>query len=778
MTSAKPQPMAGQTQGPDDLIAELAKLMADDMRSEKSDKPEKPAAAPFRLPGAEPAAEAEARPADPLSLLEALTRQTNPAPAAEERPVRIPGAEPAMSPAAPTAAAPPSVSPPREKPAGATDFAFNFKLPSDPVVAGPAQPIAPSSASPASSSDSIADLIAAELALQADEPAPAPVPVPVPSARPRPENSFAPLSGANAQGPRSEADAFGVPPVFGLGSTEPRASGTTAPPVVTPPSGGSVRIPSNAVPVPVRQEPSRDAAPPVPVADFSADDPLAEIERLVNSAVRLDTFRPTPPPEPKPLEVTPRPEPVVAVSPRSEPAPEPVRADPPPAPVVSAPTPSPALRSLATPREPVPTPVAPKPEPVPVPRAEPAPALRAEPESPKRPMETSVDEAILAAAAATGARIDWVEGEDESVERPAPRARNNRILGMTRSFAGPLVALTLLVAAGLGLYWVLGQTGAPSDEPAPLIAADTTPVKEVPEATAEPAPQSVVFNEISGVDTGSQEQIVSRDQTDIAAIDELTTPAAEDEGLVNRKVRTVTVRPDGTIVSGDDSLAGAAILPVDRPDVPEVPGANFSTPEMVANVDAAATATVPEIAQPAPAPTTPAVTPVVPGSTVPAVDLAGTPLTGRTAPVPFARPDNFAALSANALAAAAAAPVTTEAITPATTPLAAPTQPAPAVVETPAPVAAATPAVTTAPATAAAYAQLASLRSEADAQAVAQRITTRFGVLFGSSPVEIRRVDLGERGIYYRVVVPADSRQTASNICVNVKAAGGDCVLQ
>lgn len=776
MTSAKPQPMAGQTQGPDDLIAELAKLMAEDVRSEKAEKPEKPAAMPFRLPGAEPAAEADTRPGDPLSLLEALTRPASPAPVAEERPVRIPGTEPAVSPPA-ASAAPASVPPPREKPAAATDFAFNLKLPSDPVVAGPAQPIPPSSPSPSSSSDSIADLIAAELALQAEEPAPAPAPTP--SARPRPENSFAPLSGANALGPRSEADAFGVPPVFGLGSTEPRASGTTAPPVVTPSGGGSVRIPSNAVPVPVRQEPAREPAPPVPVADFSADDPLAEIERLVNSAVRLDTFRPTPPPpEPKPVEVTSRPEPAVAVSPRPEPAPEPVRADPPPAPVVSAPTPSPALRSLATPREPVLTPVSPRTEPAPAPRAEPAPLLRAEPETPKRPIETSVDEAILAAAAATGARIDWVEGEDESVERPAPRARNNRILGMTRSFAGPLVALTLLVAAGLGLYWVLGQTGTPSGEPAPLIAADTTPVKEVPEATAEPAPQSVVFNEISGVDTGSQEQIVSRDQTDIAAIDELTTPVAEDEGLVNRKVRTLTVRPDGTIVSSDGSLAGAAILPVDRPDVPEVPGANFSTPEMVANVDAAATATVPEIAAPAPAPTTPAVPPVVPGSTVPAVDLAGTPLTGRTAPVPFARPDNFAALSANALAAAAAAPVTTEAITPATTPLAAPTQPAPAAVETPAPVAAATPSVTTAPATAAAYAQLASLRSEADAQAVAQRITTRFGVLFGSSPVEIRRVDLGERGIYYRVVVPADSRQTASNICVNVKAAGGDCVLQ
>ncbi len=45
-------------------------------------------------------------------------------------------------------------------------------------------------------------------------------------------------------------------------------------------------------------------------------------------------------------------------------------------------------------------------------------------------------------------------------------------------------------------------------------------------------------------------------------------------GLANRKVRTVTVRPDGTIVSGDDAVAGAEALPVDRPNVPAVAGAH------------------------------------------------------------------------------------------------------------------------------------------------------------------------------------------------------------
>jgi hypothetical protein len=54
-------------------------------------------------------------------------------------------------------------------------------------------------------------------------------------------------------------------------------------------------------------------------------------------------------------------------------------------------------------------------------------------------------------------------------------------------------------------------------------------------------------------------------------------------------------------------------------------------------------------------------------------------------------------------------------------------------------------------------------------------MVTRFGPLFGGANLEVQRVDLGERGIYYRVRVPANSLQEANSICTNVKAAGGDC---
>ena len=74
-----------------------------------------------------------------------------------------------------------------------------------------------------------------------------------------------------------------------------------------------------------------------------------------------------------------------------------------------------------------------------------------------------------------------------------------------------------------------------------------------------------------------------------------------------------------------------------------------------------------------------------------------------------------------------------------------------------------------------AYVQLASQRSEAEARQTAAALVSRFGPLFGGANMEVQRVDLGAKGIYYRVRVPANSLQDANSMCNNVKAAGGDC---
>lgn len=758
--SAKPQPMAGQPDTADDLIAELAKLMAQDAKSDSPAETNTPTFA-VRIPGASNASPDNASSPAPVPQF-GFDRTI--ALAAERSPTAKP--------------VPPPV-PVTPKPEAAPEpFHFDFGLggpkstPAAPVQTEPpaasATPVVPAApameAVSAADHDSIADLIAAELSATpapaaelVPETPPAPVapassssqggadwsPTMVPANPGSPERSTRPaLRSLDPQAQsKPEQDRFKVPPVFGLG-TRPASVEPTVSPVA------EAHPVQDAAPS-LRQPVSAATATPQPGDDDGVGgDPIDEIENLIGRAMRVEFDKPA----------------------------EPVASE--------RPVPSPALRSLATPVAPAASPSAAQP----VAHQSPAPHALSD-----------ADEAIFAAAQATGAEIDWVEPpEGNGTEAmPMARRRQRRGFGLSRSFAGPLVAVTLLLAAGFGLYWVLGL-GRDSG-PAPLLTADASPVKETPavQPDAAAAQQSIVFNEINGVVPGAEEQLVSRDQADLNEVTQVPPPSdLSEEGLANRKVRTVTVRPDGTIVSGEDSVAGSTILPVDRPNVPAVPGAETASSELLASVE-------PEAATSAVAPATPeadvsatatpaepaqVVPPVEPGSTVPAFDAAGNAIPGKTAPVPMLRPAGLAQ---------------TTAATP-------PTSPVNAVVDTPTaagnllpppptastlgalpatqPAAAAEPpeAATTIPGavevealpnSAPAYAQLASLRSEEEARQAAQNLVTRFGPLFGGANMEVQRVDLGARGVYYRVRVPAESVQAASNICTNVVAAGGDCVL-
>lgn len=700
--------MASNSEAPDDLIAELARLMADEGKSEP--KPQAPSerAPGLRLPGDAPAPAAPRQegvlPKFDLSSLQmarpaaATSAPVSPVVASPAPAVRIPGAETAPVVAEPAPfrfdfdsnitrkpAGPVSGIPERVQPVVATPS----PVPAEPMVRKP-EPVIhePADDVGALDQDSLADLIAAELAneLVPEEQ--------VQEAAPAPALSTAP--------PRGE-DSFGIPPVFGLG---------------TKPVQHEPRLEPSPAAEPVRIEPALSHEPKPaqtadakPVQSGSDDfDSLTDIERLVGPAINVgETEQPAP------------------------------------------------TRSRATP-------------------VLLDPAMAKEPSARKRPFSRrqrsdldAVDDAIMAAAAATGAQVDWVDdgtpNAPQAAEKRHMRGAPTPFFGLTRAVAGPLVAVGLLVVTGFGLYWVLGQGSAPTG-PAPLIVADTAAIKETPAPVEAEQTQSVVFNEISGVDTGAQEQIVSRDQTEQESVSEIasTGTASSDptsgvtdpnqDGLVNRKVRTVTVRPDGTIVAGDDSVAGATMLPVDRPNVPDVPGADFSTPDLIANAAAEA-----EASAAAPAATaTPTIPLVQAGANVPVADATGAVLPGRSVTIPLTRPGNLQAPVASALAAPAA-----------TTPVA-------PVAETPAQQPAQT--ATTSPVTnAAAYVQLSSQRSEEAARESAQQIATRYGPLFGGANLEVQRVDLGDRGIYYRVLVPADSRATAANICTNLKAAGGDCFV-
>jgi SPOR domain len=75
--------------------------------------------------------------------------------------------------------------------------------------------------------------------------------------------------------------------------------------------------------------------------------------------------------------------------------------------------------------------------------------------------------------------------------------------------------------------------------------------------------------------------------------------------------------------------------------------------------------------------------------------------------------------------------------------------------------------------------QVSSQRSEAEAQAAFQTLRSKFPTQLGSREPIIRRADLGAKGIYYRALVgPFASMEKAAGMCSNLKAAGGNCLVQ
>ena len=69
-----------------------------------------------------------------------------------------------------------------------------------------------------------------------------------------------------------------------------------------------------------------------------------------------------------------------------------------------------------------------------------------------------------------------------------------------------------------------------------------------------------------------------------------------------------------------------------------------------------------------------------------------------------------------------------------------------------------------------------SQQSEAGAQASANTLQRKFGTLFNGAKLSIIKVDLGAKGIYYRVIMPTSSLADAQQLCGSIKSSGGDCV--
>jgi hypothetical protein len=344
----------------------------------------------------------------------------------------------------------------------------------------------------------------------------------------------------------------------------------------------------------------------------------------------------------------------------------------------------------------------------------------------------------------------------------------------------------MMIAAVVGGVAVLGGVGAfmlsfgdsNGSASAPVVVkADETPIKVRPTnpgGSTVPNQESKVYDAVRGTDANGapqQEKLVTTaeepvDMTppaveeDVAASDDTPAmsgaPKGEDriEQIVNdaasdsdtevaavapRKVRTMVVRPDGTLVPREDPAPVAAAAPVAPPEAPKEVAATEAAPPTMRVVEPESTGTVAEqpaaaVQQPAPAADD------VPAQPAPVARQSST--TPDVAPVAPQRPSE---------------------------------QPVQIVGEVKADqVAALAPAATAAGSWSM---QIASQPSEAAAQSSYQDLLRRYGSVLNGRQANIVKAEIAGKGTFWRVRVPANSRNDAIKLCESYKAAGGNCFV-
>lgn len=385
---------------------------------------------------------------------------------------------------------------------------------------------------------------------------------------------------------------------------------------------------------------------------------------------------------------------------------------------------------------------------------------------------------------------------------------------------GTAVILVLAGAGGLYAWLGNGAVGSLSSGEPQIIAADKAPVKIVPEnpgGKSVPNQDKAVYDRVAGngVDDPKQTSLISSEEEPVDVVqrtlipetmplegenDAPATPVGETEDprllpdgqtqetasaeedpatITPRKVRTMIVRPDGTLVAQDVPAAAPSATTTaatsGSPAVlaaPSVPSAktgdaiktvetrvvNPNAPVGTAAATPAATTTTGTAAAttPATAPAEPAPQSVAEIAAASVADDNSAPAVN--APIPTMRPSDQ---PVNVIGT-----VTDQgnlrASKPSSTPAAAPTE-----------TAAAAPAA----APAGSYGiQIASLPSEAEAQRSYRSLSSKFGLLSGK-PYEIRQADIPGKGTYYRVRIVAGSKDAAVALCEQYRSAGGTCLV-
>jgi hypothetical protein len=311
------------------------------------------------------------------------------------------------------------------------------------------------------------------------------------------------------------------------------------------------------------------------------------------------------------------------------------------------------------------------------------------------------------------------------------------------------------------VYDSVGGAAAEAPKQKALVSSDEQPVDVVqrtltPETLPEDndAPMPSMATPVG--DTQDPRLLPNTDASETASAE--TSDADRSPSVSARKVRTMIVKPDGTLVARDEPAPEPSAASLPKPT-------SVQTQKITAGTaPAAAAPTIEQLAS---------------------ADIRPTPVEGTT-------PSSQQA-SENVLAKAAAAtpesvsppvrPVTSTKTDTAPTPASRPTAAAPATPAPPAPkeVAVVSPAATQAQPTTAAPGsygvQIASLPSEAEAKKSYASLTKKFGGVLSGRPYEIRKAEITGKGTYYRLRITASSKDEAAAICEKYRAAGGSCLI-
>ena len=353
----------------------------------------------------------------------------------------------------------------------------------------------------------------------------------------------------------------------------------------------------------------------------------------------------------------------------------------------------------------------------------------------------------------------------------------------------------LAIFGGVGVYAFMGGTGSSLSGGEPkIILADKSPVKMVPVekgGKTVPNQDKAVYDRVAGAQdtTPQQGTLVSSTEEPIDVVQRTLTPEnlpnegtdddlpgvmpVDDDGSARllpdgqtadnatadaeqspavspRKVRTMIVKPDGTLVAREEPVAEPQTNVAANNGEPQVnvvktttltkPIETASTPKSQPVVEQLAEQGQKSALAEAADVTVNETAPVRPVKTTDVADANPLPQTRPAAEQKVV--DTFKNDIAATQPAAEGKPVETASIAPGTYVI-----------------------------------QIASLPSEAEAQTSYKTLSGKFGSVIGGKGVDIKKAEIAGKGTYYRVRIPAGSRDAANAMCAQYKSAGGSCLV-